>query len=303
MLRKINVAWIALVALPLLFTGCQSEEQTPTPEPAPAPAPLTPFLSKIFKNGVILREYTYEGTRPVKVIDYTNKAVVFKTGTMSYDAAGRLTRISVRSAAFPSEEEDQTYTYNADGLLAKVEFTAVNNARTRRTGEVNLVSGETFQYSSFEYDAKKMLIKSADFAKYNWLEDGAVSTGFTTPYYYTTHEYDASGNAVKKTSHSVLTPGFDVPEFVDVHTFTYDTQKNPYFYSYLLDEGTPNPRITKHNMLTRRTTSNGPMDGHHYDCTIEYDANGFPTKKTYLEGGGYLSADRTIVYTYEYEMR
>jgi hypothetical protein len=239
----------------------------------------------------------------VKVVDYTSKAAVLKTGTMSYDAAGKLTRISVRSDAFPDEEEDQTYTYNADGLLTKVEFTAVNNTRRRQTGDTTLVAGEMFAYSSFEYNAGKFLIKSSEFGKYTWLEDGVAYPDFTTPYYYTTYEYDATGNAVKKTAHSAMDPGSDVPGLIDVHTFTYDTQKNPYFYSYLLNEGTPNPRITKHNMLTRRTTSNGPMDGHHYDCTIEYDTNGFPTKKTYLEGGGYLSADRTIVYTYEYEMR
>jgi hypothetical protein len=36
---------------------------------------------------------------------------------------------------------------------------------------------------------------------------------------------------------------------------------------------------------------------------MEYDANGFPTKRTLVEGGGYLSAERTNVFTYEYAMR
>ncbi len=152
MLRRINVACIALLALPLLFTGCQPQESTPepTPEPTPAPtpapvpAPTTPFLSKLYKNGLVFREYTYEGTRPVKVTDYTDKGALLKAGTLSYDAAGRVTRISVRSAAFPAREEDQTFLYNADGLLTKVEFTAVNDARMRPSGEAKLVSGELF---------------------------------------------------------------------------------------------------------------------------------------------------------------
>ncbi|MBD0254185.1 MAG: hypothetical protein ICV83_00585 [Cytophagales bacterium] len=316
MLRRINVACIALLALPLLFTGCQPQESTPEPTPDPTPAPvtpaptpapvLTPFLSKLYKNGLIFRDYTYEGTRPVKVTDYTEKGAFLKEGTMSYDASGRVTRISVRSAAFPGREEDQTFVYNADGLLTKVEFTAVNNARPRQSGEANLVPGEMFAYTTFEYNANKELIKSADFVKYSTSEEWPEVANFAAPIYYMTYAYDAAGNAVKKTAHNVLMPSGepgDPTEYVDVHTFTYDTQKNPYFYSYLLDEGTPNPRITRHNMLSRRTTSNGPMEGHYYDCTSEYNAAGFPTKRTLVEGGGYLSAQRTLVYTYEYEMR
>lgn len=305
MLRSIHISFVALLALPLLFTSCQPQESTPepTPAPAPAPAPLAPFLSKLYKNGLIFREYTYEGTRPVKVTDYTEKGAFLKEGTMSYNAAGQVTRISVRSAAFPAREEDQTFTYNADGLLTKVELTAVNNARPRQSGEANLVPGEMFAYTAFEYNANKELTKSADFVKYSTSEDWPEIANFASPVYYMTYAYDAAGNAVEKTAHNVLPGSSEPTEYVDVYTFTYDTQKNPYFYSYLLDEGTPNPRITKHNMLTRRTTSNGPMEGHYYNATSEYNAEGFPTKRTLVEGGGYLSAERTIVYTYTYEMR
>lgn len=303
MLRSIHISFVALLALPLLFTGCQPQESTPEPTPAPAPAPLAPFLSKVYKNGLIFREYAYEGTRPVKVTDYTEKGAFLKEGTMSYNAAGQVTRISVRSAAFPAREEDQTFAYNADGLLTKVEFTAVNNARPRQSGEANLVPGEMFAYTAFEYNASKELTRSADFVKYSTSEDWPEIANFASPVYYMTYAYDAAGNAVEKTAHNVLPGSSEPTEYVDVYTFTYDTQKNPYFYSYLLDEGTPNPRITKHNMLTRRTTSNGPMEGHYYNATSEYNAEGFPTKRTLVEGGGYLSAERTIVYTYTYEMR
>ncbi|HEX8529716.1 MAG TPA: hypothetical protein VF646_06820, partial [Cytophagales bacterium] len=173
MLRRIDVACIALLVLPLLFTGCQPQESTPeptpepTPAPTPAPAPTTPFLSKVYKNGLIFREYAYEGTRPVKVTDYTEKGVFLKEGTLSYDAAGRVTRISVRSATAPAREEDQTFRYNADGLLTKVEFTAVNNTRQRPSGEATLATGELFAYTAFEYNANKELTKSAEFVKYS----------------------------------------------------------------------------------------------------------------------------------------
>jgi hypothetical protein len=314
MLRRINVACIALLVLPLLFTSCQPQESTPeptpapTPAPEPTPAPLTPYLSKVYKDGLLIREYVYEGIRPSKTMDYNSKGELLKTATPTYDATGRVTLIKVRSAVAPALEEDQTFTYNADGLLAKVEYTAVNDVRPRRSGEANLAVGELFAYMTFEYNASKALIKSSDFIKYNWRsvegEDEVSAPEFTKPAYYTIYEYDADGNAVKKTFHLSLSSWPDVSdEIVDVHTFTYDTQKNPYFYSYLFDEGVPNPRITKHNMITRRTTSNGPMDGHRYDCTTEYSIAGFPTKRTLVEGGGYLSAERILVYTYEYEMR
>ena len=306
MSRRINAALIALFALPLLLTGCQPE--SPAPQPAPEPAPLTPYLSKVYRNGLLTREYAYEGLRPSKVLDYNSKGEVLRTATSTYDATGRVTLVKVRSAVAPALEEDQTFTYNADGLLAKVEYTAVNDARPRYTGEGNLVLGELFAYTILEYNASKALIKSSEFIKYNWrstaVEDEVSAPEFTKPAYYTVYEYDAAGNAVKKTFHLSLSPWPDVSdEFVDVHTYTYDTQKNPLFYSYLFDEDVPNPRMTKHNMLTRRTTSNGPTDGHYYDCTIEYEANGFPTKRTLVEGGGYLRAERTNVFTYEYVMR
>ena len=119
MLRRTKVAFIALLVFPLLFTGCQPE--SPTPQPAPEPAPLTPYLSKVYGNGLLTREYAYEGLRPSKVMDYNSKGELLKTATTTYDATGRVTLIKVRSAAFPALEEDQTFTYNAEGLLAKVE--------------------------------------------------------------------------------------------------------------------------------------------------------------------------------------
>jgi hypothetical protein len=142
----------ALLVLPLLFTGCQPQESTPeptpapTPAPEPTPAPLTPYLSKVYRNGLMTREYAYEGLRPSKVMDYNSKGELLKTATPTYDATGRVTLIKVRSAVAPALEEDQTFTYNADGLLAKVEYTAVNDVRPRYSGEGNLVLGELFAY-------------------------------------------------------------------------------------------------------------------------------------------------------------
>lgn len=310
MLRRINVACIALLALPLLLTGCQPESPAPEPAlepaPTPAPAPLAPFLSKVYKNGLLSQEYTYEGKRPVQVTDYNDKGQVFKTATNTYDAAGRITRISVRSANFPSQEEDRTFTYNAEGLVAKIELTAVNNVRRRASGDTTLAAGEMFAYTAYEYNAGKALVKSSNFAKYNTNEDWPEVTNFASPVYYMTYAYDAAGNTIKKTAHSMMPPWLEAPDMVDEHVFTYDTQKNPHFYSFLLDEDIPNPRMARHNILTRRSTSNYSFwEGQYQDYTTEYNADGFPTKRTLVEGGGYLSrsGERTIVYTYEYGMR
>ncbi len=306
MLRKINVAWIALLALPLLLTGCQSEEQTPTPEPAPEPAPLAPYLSKMYKNGLLSREYTYEGPRPVRITDYNDKGELLKTATLTYDGTGKVTLTSVRSAAFPHQEEDRAFTYNSEGLVTKVEYTAVNNARYRQSGEGNLVAGEMFAYTTFEYNTRKELTKSSNFVKYSTSIDWPEANNFAVPIYYMTYEYDAAGNPVKRTGHSILPPGFEPQEFIEEHTYTFDTQKNPQFYSFLFEEGVPNPRFTKHNVLTRRSGGDHPFwSGHHQDYIHEYNADGFPTKSTLAEGGGHLSrtGDRTIVYTYEYGMR
>lgn len=304
MLRKINVSWIALLSLPFLFTGCQPEQQTPTPEPAPAPAPLTPYLSKVYKNGLLSQEYTYEGPRPVKITDYNDKGEVLKTATLSYDGMGKVTLTSVRSAASPHQEEDQTFTYNSEGMVTKVEYTAVNNARQRQPGEANLVAGEMFAFTVFDYNARKELTQSSNFVKYSRSVDWPEANNFAVPIYYMTYEYDADGNPVKKTGHSILPPGFEPQQYIDEHTYTYDTQKNPYYHSFLFEEGVPNPRFTKHNILTRRSNGDNPFwKGHRQDYTNEYNADGLPVKRTLVEGGGHLKADRTIVYSYTYEMR
>jgi hypothetical protein len=258
----------------------------------------------VYKNGLLFREYTYEGARPVRITDYNDSQQTLKTATLSYDAAGQVTLISVRSAAFPRQEEDQTFTYNGNGLVTKVAYTAVNNARLRQSGDTNLVAGETFAYTTFEYNTRNELAKSSNFVKYSTSPDWPEAADFGTPIYYMTYDYDAAGNPTRKAGHSILPPGFEPQELYEEHMYTYDTQKNPYFHSFLFDEGVPNPRFTRHNILTRRSSGDHPFwTGHHQDYTHEYDAQGFPTKSTLVEGGGYLKADRTIVYTYAYEMR
>ncbi len=299
MLKRINVVCIALLALPLLFTSCQ-QGQTPEPAPAPAPEPA-PLLVKISRNGALFREFVYESTRPVKALTYNNQSVI-KTETISYNAAGNVSLIAVRSAFNPSLEEDQTYIYNADGLVTKVELRAVNNARKWQSGDVTLTTGELFAYTTYEYNNNKELIQSTDYVKYPTSTDWTETANFAKPIYYMTYQYDAAGNAVKKTGHTLqplLTESGE--DMIDESTYTYDTQKNPYYYSALLEGAIFNPRVSKHNVLTRRTTCNHPAwDGYRWDFTSEYDANGLPTKRTLVEGGAFLEADRTIVYTYEY---
>lgn len=297
MLKSINVLWIALLSFPLLFTGCQQQEDTP----APAPKPAAPLLMKIFKNGAVAREFIYEGTRPVKALSYVNQSV-YRTESISYNAAGNVSLIAVRSTN-PHVEEDQTYVYNADGLVTKVEFRAFNNIR--QSGEATLTPGELFAYTTYEYNSNKELIQSTDYAKYPTSPDWTETADFAKPVYYMTYQYDAAGNAVKKTGHlpqPLLVEDGDA--MIDESTYTYDTQKNPYYYSALLEGAIFNPRVSKHNVMTRRTTCNHPAwDGYRWDFTTEYDANGFPAKRTWVEGGGFLGAERTTVYTYEYASR
>jgi hypothetical protein len=296
MLRRINVLFNALLVLPLLLTSCQPEE--------PAPVPASPYLTKIFKNGAISREIVYDGTRPVKTLSYHNDQVI-RTETISYNAAGNVSLISVRSTTNPHAEEDQTFIYNGDGLVTKLELRAANNVRYLRSGEGTMTTGELFAYTTYEYNSKKELIKSSDYVKYPPSSDWPETADFAQPIYYMTYEYDAAGNPVKKTGHTphplLMENG---EEMIETSTFTYDTQKNPYFYSALSEGAIFNPRVSKHNVLTKRTTSNHPgLDGYHFDFTCEYDANGFPTKRTMVEGGAYLEENRTVVYTYEYQTR
>ncbi len=44
-------------------------------------------------------------------------------------------------------------------------------------------------------------------------------------------------------------------KFFEEKTYTYDTKKNPLFYSFQFDEETAKPRVAKHNMLSIRTVS------------------------------------------------
>jgi hypothetical protein len=61
MLKKANALYIALLAFPLIFTGCQPQEPAPVsvpePMPAPEPAPTSPYLTKVYKDGSLSKEY------------------------------------------------------------------------------------------------------------------------------------------------------------------------------------------------------------------------------------------------------
>lgn len=293
MKKNFNFLFAALL-LSLLFTGCQPEDK----------APSNPYLSKIYNsNGVLSREYTYEGVRPMKETQYnTTSGQVSTTRAISYNASGKVSLIMVRSPLDATIEEDQTFIYDAGGKLTKIEYTAVNNARLRKSGEANLLPGEMFAYTAFEYNASQELIKTSDFQKYSTSpEDWPEVSNFGIPVSYMVYEYGADGNAAKKTLHNAIPHTADT--FFEEYTYTYDTQKNPFFYSALFDEATPNPRIARNNTLTRRTVSNLPANnGQRIDFTFEYNAEGFPVKRTMVESGG-RSGDRTVVHTYEYQMR
>ncbi|XVJ66043.1 MAG: hypothetical protein HEQ40_07740 [Lacibacter sp.] len=254
-MKKYLIAFISFSVI--IVTSCKKKDNPAAPAPAPQ---KTRLVKADFTSVAGVFAYTYNSNGHIASENFTATTTgnFSRTVTYSnYDLQGRVTEytVDINDPAFVDSKTVISYS---------------SNGRPERFIYFDLPSGANAGFTTFEYSGLKVIVKR--YSSTNTLQG-------TTEYTYTTDGnnlaemkvFNAAGVLISTTAYS-----------------NYDTKNT---YESLLPAGSLSAPLSKNNFqaLSRTVHSTGAVTN--FTVTFEYNADGYPTKRTLSSGA---------VSTYEY---
>jgi hypothetical protein len=254
-MKKYLFAFISFSVI--IITSCKKKDNPAAPPPTPQKIRL---VKADFTSVAGVFTYNYNSSGFITSENFTGTTTGNPSRTITYsnyDIQGRVTEYIV-DINDPSYADSKTViSYNSNG-------------KPERFIYINLPSGTNAGYTTLEYSGLKVFVKN--YSATNTLQN-------TTEYTYTTDGnnvaeskvFNAAGVLISTTAYS-----------------NYDTKNT---YELLLPFGTLSAPLSKNNFLAFSRTVHSTGAVTNVTVTFEYNADGYPTKRTLSSGP---------VSTYEY---
>lgn len=252
--------FITLSMLVLAIGACKKDKN----DPPPPPPKVTLLVKEDFGFGV--NQYTYDGNNRMISVTYTDATTASNNNVITitkYDDKGRVQEANIDNANGSLADTKEVNIFSADGKLERKDIYVKGT-----TGET-LSSQIIYTYNGDKVDITRKTIST-----------GAVLN-------YQGYTIDANGNAIQFRGFNAIT---GVAVTVNEYT-SFDDKKNAYaniprgWYEF----------SSKNNYLALKQTNLTTGAVLNRTFTYEYDADGFPTKRTTLGG----TTTPVVTYTYE----
>jgi hypothetical protein len=258
-MKKTTTSFFAILLLILAVSACKKDKNDPPPK-------VTLLMKEEYSFGAF--QYTYDGSNRLLSAAYNDLADAgnnYLSTIIGYDDKNRITGINTDYARSSTNDTRESILYNGEGKIERKEIYAKTT-----TGET-LSAQFLYTYTGDKVDVTRKNVLS-----------GAVQNfqGYT---------FNAAGNAIQFRSFNAITGAA-----VTVADYTnFDDKKG--IYTNMPKGWGDFSSKNNYGALAQTALATGAVLNRTF--TYEYDADGFPTKRTTLGGTS------PVVATYMYEKR